>query len=196
PSYLHIFMAGSISGMAQALVLAPVDLVKVRLQNQTHPYGRGLASPRASQPRYRGPVHCSASILREEGITGLFRGGMALMLRDVPTMAVYFVTYTALCRGLSQERCEPGSATVLMAGGCAGTASWVLATPMDVVKARLQMDGVKKVEYAGVLDCVLTSLRREGPRVFLKGLSLNSLRAFPVNAVTFLSYENLLKLLC
>ncbi|XP_067328722.1 solute carrier family 25 member 45 [Anolis sagrei] len=191
PSYLHIFMAGGISGIAQALVLAPVDLVKVRLQNQTHIHGS-----KAVQPRYRGPVHCSACILREEGFRGLFRGGMALILRDTPTLAAYFTTYTALCRGMTTEGQEPGPVAVLVAGGFAGTVSWALATPMDVVKARLQMDGVKRVEYRGIVDCFLTSFRREGARVFLRGLSLNSLRAFPVNAVTFLTYENLLKLLC
>lgn len=67
---------------------------------------------------------------------------------------------------------------------------------MDVVKARLQMDGVTGVKYRGILDCILTSARQEGLQVFLKGLSLNSLRAFPVNAVTFLSYESILKVLC
>ncbi|XP_003229131.2 solute carrier family 25 member 45 isoform X2 [Anolis carolinensis] len=191
PSYLHIFMAGGMSGIAQALFLAPVDLVKVRLQNQTH-----IHNPKAVQPRYRGPIHCAVCILREEGLRGLFRGGMALVLRDTPTLAVYFATYTALCRGLTTEGQEPGPAAVLVAGGLAGTASWALATPMDVVKARLQMDGVKRVEYRGIMDCFLISFRREGARVFLRGLTLNSLRAFPVNAVTFLTYENLLKLLC
>ncbi|KAJ6656938.1 hypothetical protein lerEdw1_002939 [Lerista edwardsae] len=195
PSYPHIFMAGCFSGLVQATVLAPVDLIKVRLQNQTHPYSRrGL--PLGAQPRYRGPVHCAASILREEGIPGLFRGGSALVIRDTPTMAAYFLSYTGICRGLTAEGQEPGPATVFLAGGCAGTASWALATPMDVVKARLQMDGVKGVKYRGILDCILTSARQEGVQVFLKGLSLNSLRAFPVNAVTFLSYESILKVLC
>ncbi|XP_063001769.1 solute carrier family 25 member 45 isoform X1 [Elgaria multicarinata webbii] len=196
PSYAHVFMAGSFSGLMQAVILAPVDLIKVRLQNQNHPYGRSRVVPEEAQPRYRGPMHCSAVIFREEGFAGLFRGGWALVLRDTPTMAVYFLVYTGLCRGMTTERQEPGPVTVLLAGGCAGTVSWALATPMDVVKARLQMDGLKQTEYRGVLDCVVTSARKEGLRVFLKALSLNAARAFPVNAVTFLSYESLLKVLC
>lgn len=89
------------------MVLAPVDLIKVRLQNQTHPYSRrGL--PLEAQPRYRGPVHCAASILREEGILGLFRGGSALVIRDTPTTSAYFLFYTAICRGVSAEGQEPG----------------------------------------------------------------------------------------
>ncbi|XP_053890477.1 solute carrier family 25 member 45 isoform X9 [Malaclemys terrapin pileata] len=200
------FVAGWISGAVglalghpmdtvKAVVLAPIDLIKVRLQNQLHSYG--LRSPAgASGTQYRGPVHCAASIFRKEGVMGLFRGTWALVLRDTPTMAIYFLTYTSLCQAMTVQGREPGPMTVLVAGGCAGTASWILATPMDVIKARLQMDGVKGVSYHGVLDCIRISVRHEGPQVFLKGLALNCIRAFPVNAVTFLSYETILKLIC
>lgn len=81
-----------------------------------------------------------------------------------------------------------------MAGGVAGVVTWCFATPMDVVKSRLQMSGAGGREYNGILHCMRLSIREEGARVFFKGLLLNSLRAFPVNAVTFLSYESLLKL--
>ncbi|XP_048714363.2 solute carrier family 25 member 45 isoform X1 [Caretta caretta] len=194
PSYAHVLTAGSFSGLMQAVVLAPVDLIKVRLQNQTHSYG--LRSPVGGPgAQYRGPVHCGACIFREEGVLGLFRGTWALVLRDTPTMPVYFLTYVSLCRAVTEPGREPGPMTVFIAGGCAGTVSWALATPMDVIKARLQMDGVKGLSYHGVLDCIRISVRHEGPWVFLKGLALNSIRAFPVNAVTFLSYENILKLI-
>lgn len=39
---------------------------------------------------------------------------------------------------------------------------------------------------------MVSSARREGLGVFFQGLSINSARAFPVNAVTFLSYNYLL----
>ncbi|KAJ7307454.1 hypothetical protein JRQ81_009474 [Phrynocephalus forsythii] len=122
PSYGHICVAGCVSGMVQAVILAPVDLIKVRLQNQTHQYSLRGALSKASQPRYRGPVHSAVSIFQEEGIRGMFRGGWALVVRDTPTMAVYFLTYTGLCRGMMEERQEPGPVTVLIAGGFAGTA--------------------------------------------------------------------------
>ncbi|XP_063001770.1 solute carrier family 25 member 45 isoform X2 [Elgaria multicarinata webbii] len=51
PSYAHVFMAGSFSGLMQAVILAPVDLIKVRLQNQNHPYGRSRVVPEEAQPR-------------------------------------------------------------------------------------------------------------------------------------------------
>uniref|UniRef100_A0A667H156 Solute carrier family 25 member 45 n=1 Tax=Lynx canadensis TaxID=61383 RepID=A0A667H156_LYNCA len=169
--------------------LAPFDLIKVRLQNQTEPRARPPGSP---PPRYRGPVHCAVSIFQEEGPRGLFRGAWALTLRDTPTMGIYFVTYE-LCRQSTRDGQDPSPATVLVAGGFAGISSWAVATPLDVIKSRLQMAGLKRRAYRGVLDCMVSSARQEGLGVFFRGLTINSARAFPVNAVTFLSYEYLLR---
>ncbi|XP_018409812.1 PREDICTED: solute carrier family 25 member 45 isoform X3 [Nanorana parkeri] len=173
---------------------APVDLIKVRLQNQTdtlqsHKTGSNI------QAKYRGPVYCAASIFREEGITGLYRGSTALVLRDVPTVGIYFLTYEVLSKWMTSNGEMPSSWTMLFAGGCAGTVGWAAANPMDVIKSRLQMDGMYKVQYRGMYDCIQKSIKQEGLRVLLKGLTVNSLRAFPVNAVTFLSYEKLLQIL-
>ncbi|XP_063499207.1 solute carrier family 25 member 45 isoform X11 [Symphalangus syndactylus] len=133
-----------------AYCLAPFDLIKVRLQNQTEP----RAQPGSPPPRYQGPVHCAASIFREEGPRGLFRGAWALTLRDTPTMGIYFITYEGLCRQYTPEGQNPSSATVLVAGGFAGIASWVAATPLDVIKSRMQMDGLRRRVYQGMLDCM------------------------------------------
>jgi solute carrier family 25 protein 45/47 len=83
---------------------------------------------------------------------------------------------------------------VLVAGGCAGVLAWAVATPMDVIKSRLQADGQGQHRYRGLLHCVVTSVREEGPRVLFKGLALNCCRAFPVNMVVFVAYEAVLRL--
>ncbi|XP_045412000.1 solute carrier family 25 member 45 isoform X5 [Lemur catta] len=136
---------------------------------------------------------CTGGFLQKEGPQGLFRGAWALTLRDTPTVGIYFVTYEVLCRQCTPERQNPSSATVLVAGGFAGITSWVAATPLDVIKSRMQMDGLKRRAYQGMLDCMVRSVRQEGLGVFFRGVTINSARAFPVNAVTFLSYEYLLR---
>lgn len=94
---------GFVLASLQAYCLAPFDLIKVRLQNQTEPREK----PGSPPPRYRGPVHCAASILQAEGPQGLFRGAWALTLRDTPTLGIYFVTYEWLCRQLTPEGQNP-----------------------------------------------------------------------------------------
>ncbi|KAM4570433.1 solute carrier family 25 member 45 [Fundulus diaphanus] len=183
-SSAQVFTAGCLSGIVQVLVCAPIDLVKVRLQGQT------------AAERYRGPIHCVSVILQEEGVRGLYRGGVALALRDVPCYGLYFLPYEVIRKALTETGEEPGTFAILMAGGVAGVVTWACATPMDVVKARLQMSGAGGRQYSGVLHCMSVSLKEEGVRVFFKGLLLNSVRAFPVNAIIFLAYESLLKILC
>ncbi|XP_069420875.1 solute carrier family 25 member 45 isoform X3 [Ovis canadensis] len=135
---------------------------------------------------------CTGGFLQAEGPRGLFRGAWALTLRDTPTLGIYFVTYEWLCRQFTLDGQTPSSGTVLVAGGFAGITSWVAATPLDVIKSRMQMAGLKQRAYGGLLDCMVSSARQEGLGVFFRGLTINSARAFPVNAVTFLSYEHLL----
>lgn len=81
----------------------------------------------------------------------------------------------------------------MLAGGVAGMAGWTVGTPMDVIKARLQMDGVRETKrYKGFFHCIVETVRVEGPGVFFKSLGINCLRAFPVNMVVFLTYEVLM----
>lgn len=186
PPLTAVFLAGCFSGASQLLVAAPIDLVKVRLQNQTEKRS-------GVHMKYRGPIHCVAVILREDGLRGLFRGFWALALRDIPCFGLYFLPYELTCRMLSEKGKQPGTFAVLMGGGVAGVVTWSCATPMDVMKARLQMSGAGGRVYNGVLHCITVSVREEGIRVFFKGLLLNSVRAFPVNAVTFLCFEKIMR---
>lgn len=84
----------------------------------------------------------------------------------------------------------PDWGAVMLAGGIAGIAGWTLGTPMDVIKARLQMDGVRGTrKYKGLFHCIAETVRVEGPGVFFRSLGINYLRAFPVNMVVFTAYE-------
>ncbi|XP_048455628.1 solute carrier family 25 member 47-B isoform X5 [Rhincodon typus] len=183
----------------KAMVFAPIDLIKIRQQNQTHPH-HSYQGPSSRdlllKPKYRGPTHCLITVIKEEGILGLYRGITALWLRDIPCFGLYFLVYSIFTEWLTpQEQHKPDWSAMLLAGGCAGMTYWTLATPMDVMKSRMQMDGMGQQRYSGVLNCISESFRQEGARVFFKGLSLNCVRAFPVNGLTFVIYETVLAFL-
>ncbi|XP_051908439.1 solute carrier family 25 member 47-A isoform X1 [Hippocampus zosterae] len=187
----EIFLSGLVGGMTQVLFVAPGDMVKVRLQCQTESMRQG------SKPKYRGPVHCLLSILKAEGPRGLYRGALPLALRDGPGFGMYFLTYNTVCELLSGSRTEkPAWGAVMLAGGFAGTVAWSMSTPMDVIKARLQVDGSRETRrYRGLIHCIAETARTEGAGVFFRSLGINCLRAFPVNLVVFVTYELLTGLL-
>ncbi|XP_020955388.1 solute carrier family 25 member 47 isoform X2 [Sus scrofa] len=197
----------------RVFLTSPTEVAKVRLQTQTQTQTTQQRRPSASGPsavpppcpapparsapgpKYRGPLHCLATVAREEGLRGLYKGSSALLLRDGHSFATYFLSYAILCEWLTPAgRSQPDVLGVLVAGGCAGVLAWAVATPMDVIKSRLQADGQGQRRYRGLLHCVVTSVREEGPQVLFKGLSLNCCRAFPVNMAVFVAYEVVLRL--
>ncbi|KAF4101806.1 solute carrier family 25 member 47-B isoform X2 [Onychostoma macrolepis] len=183
-----IFLSGFAGGVAQVLVMSPADMVKVRLQCQS--------DPPDSRPRYRGPLHCLLRIARDEGLLGLYKGSAALALRDGPSFATYFLTYTSICDLLrSADGRQTGWTVVLLAGGVSGMCGWAVGTPMDVIKARLQVSGVSGRRYRGFFHCVSHSVRSEGLAVLFRGLTVNCIRAFPVNMSVFAMYELVVRFL-
>ncbi|XP_030892592.1 solute carrier family 25 member 47 isoform X2 [Leptonychotes weddellii] len=195
----------------RVFLTSPTEVAKVRLQTQTQTQQRRPSAswPSAAPPmcpappacsvpgpKYRGPLHCLATVAREEGLRGLYKGSSALLFRDGHSFATYFLSYAILCEQLTPTgHSQPDVLGVLVAGGCAGVLAWTVATPMDVIKSRLQADGQGQRRYRGLLHCVVTSVREEGPRVLFKGLTLNCCRAFPVNMVVFVAYEAVLRLI-
>ncbi|XP_028907961.1 solute carrier family 25 member 48 isoform X3 [Ornithorhynchus anatinus] len=196
-SLSDLALASVVSGLVSVGLGSPVDLIKIRLQMQTQPFLKAELNvkPRVSevpvQPRiYKGSIHCITTIIRKEGLAGLYRGAGAMLLRDVPGYCLYFIPYVFLCEWLTPDGCAtPSPFSVWMAGGIAGAISWGTATPMDVMKSRLQADGVHKTRYKGVVDCISQSYQKEGLKVFFRGITVNAMRGFPMSAAMFLGYE-------
>lgn len=73
------------------------------------------------QAVYQGPIHCIATIVRTEGLAGLYRGSSAMLLRDVPGYCLYFIPYVFLSEWITPESCTgPSPYAVWLAGGIAG----------------------------------------------------------------------------
>ena len=94
---------------------------------------------------------------------------------------------------LSGGRGKAGKSEQFVAGGLAGLGSWLAVLPFDVVKSRMQADDYAKPQYRGMFDCMHQSYKADGVSVFTRGALAMSLRAFPVNGVTFIVYEVLME---
>ncbi|XP_071355116.1 solute carrier family 25 member 47-B isoform X1 [Trachinotus anak] len=194
PATCDIFLSGLTGGVTQVLLVSPADMVKVRLQCQRVAFSK--LTREAPKPKYHGPIHCLRTIVCEEGALGLYKGAQALALRDGPFFATFLTSYHIICEQLTPPGLtEPEWKVVLLAGGLSGMCGWCVGTPMDLIKARLQMDWIGQRRYRGFLHCITDSVRSEGPGVFFKGLILNCTRAVPVNMAVFSSYEIVMRLL-
>ncbi|XP_011156083.2 mitochondrial basic amino acids transporter isoform X1 [Solenopsis invicta] len=164
------FLAGASAGIAQTPVSSPIELAKTRLQLQS-----------TGQGNVQGPMQCLRNVYRQEGYRGVFKGLGITFLREGPSYGVYFVTYEMLTKTSSKQPIS--TLHMLLAGGFAGTASWVISYPIDVIKSRIQAESSNR--YSGALDCLRKSVRAEGYSCLYRGLNSTILRAFPTNAATF-----------
>lgn len=79
-------------------------------------------------------------------------------------------------------------ATSMLAGGLAGTLSWLPIMPIDVIKSRVQSDA-ERVRYKNAFDCIVKTYKAEGVRAFFHGTAVSMMQAFPISAVQFVTYE-------
>ncbi|XP_001355836.3 mitochondrial 2-oxodicarboxylate carrier [Drosophila pseudoobscura] len=90
----------------------------------------------------------------------------------------------------------PGKSRALFqfaAGGSAGLLELLLLHPLDVVKTRLQLQGVQaaagELRYTGVFDCISKIYSHEGVAAFWKGIVPPICSETPKRAAKFVVYE-------
>ncbi|XP_074308925.1 folate transporter 1, chloroplastic isoform X1 [Silene latifolia] len=191
---LHLAAAAE-AGALVSFCTNPVWLIKTRLQLQT---------PLHQTRQYSGVYDALRTILKEEGWTALYRGiGPSLFL--VSHGAIQFTAYEELRKRLvdfKSERTKTASVESLnsidytVLGASSKVAATLFTYPFQVIRARLQQrpntDGVPR--YTDSLHVIKDTARYEGFRGFYKGITANLLKNVPASAVTFVVYENVLKL--
>jgi hypothetical protein len=106
------------------------------------------------------------TITAQPQITLHFSGFLLTVIRDCPAFGTYFASYEWLVRRLSVDG-KPESLTVwqlLFAGGTAGTLSWLVNYPTDVLKTRFQADGIDahNIAYRSIRECIVKTYREDG----------------------------------
>ena len=199
PGLHYSFFAGAVAGFCQVIVCSPSELIKLRMQYQKNktsliPHSLHHHDQNSQNRIYSGPWDATKKIYHKEGLfRGIGKGYWVTCIREIPAFAFYFSTYDFLCRAALRHRglshVDQLSPTFIsVAGGLGGIMAWVVSYPADVVKSRYQIDGMDggTPRYKSATDCFRQS-SREGWRVFTIGLLPTVLRAFPVNAVTFVT---------
>jgi solute carrier family 25 (mitochondrial aspartate/glutamate transporter), member 12/13 len=78
--------SGAIAGMPAAYLVTPADVIKTRLQTQARKGGT----------TYNGMSDAFKKILKEEGPSAFFKGGIARILRSSPQFGVTLASYEIL----------------------------------------------------------------------------------------------------
>ena len=80
-------------------------------------------------------------IYTKNGVRSLYQGLSSTLIRNVPSYGLFFSIHSFF-QTLFTETYDYGISGQLVAGGLAGTASWLFAFPTDILKTRMQSDAL------------------------------------------------------
>uniref|UniRef100_A0A8C1ZLI3 Solute carrier family 25 member 23a n=1 Tax=Cyprinus carpio TaxID=7962 RepID=A0A8C1ZLI3_CYPCA len=172
-------MAGAVAGSVSRTGTAPLDRLKVFLQ--VH----GQSSDKGNM--WRG----LRAMVKEGGLTALWRGNGINVLKIAPETAIKFLAYEQI-KCLMRGRNEGGTLKVqerFVAGSLAGATAQTVIYPMEVLKTRLTLR--KTGQYSSVADCAKQILQKEGVLAFYKGYLPNMLGIIPYAGIDLAVYETL-----
>lgn len=190
---LERLFAGGTAGMAAASLCYPLEVAKTLLT--AHP---------ESYSSVGGTI---ASVVRTQGPRALFRGLSPTLVAMFPYVGLEFMVYEQLKLAYttrfieskanpdkgagSQQQAAVSVAAMLLMGAVAGTVAQTVCHPLDVVRKRLQLQGIggRPVVYRTMVGASMGIVRGEGIGGLYKGLRPCYWSVLPSASVSYLVYE-------
>lgn len=187
-------MAGATAGLISRFIIAPLDVVKIRLQLQSHSLSDPLSHRELrGSPIYKGTLRTMQHIIKHEGITGLWKGNVPAELMYVSYSSIQFTAYrstTMLLHRLSgEENHLPHAAESFISGAIAGATATTTTYPLDLLRTRFAAQGNQRV-YTSLRKAIWEIRRDEGMRGFFRGLSPGLAQIVPLMGIFFAAYES------
>ncbi|XP_073974551.1 uncoupling protein 4A isoform X1 [Rhodnius prolixus] len=188
-TYLVSVVAASVA----EFLTYPLDLTKTRLQIQGEVAAQSNGNPQAV---YRGMVRTALGITQEEGFLKLWQGITPAIYRHVVYSGIRIVTYEYLRRSVLKKN-EDGSFPIwksAIGGVTSGAVAQFCASPADLVKVQLQMEGKRRLlgkppRVQSASHAFFKILHEGGIRGLWKGSIPNVQRAALVNLGDLTTYD-------
>ncbi|KAI1774021.1 mitochondrial thiamine pyrophosphate carrier 1 [Hypoxylon cercidicola] len=188
----QVLIAGATAGLISRFVVAPLDVVKIRLQLQSHSSSPSDPPP---HPIYKGTVGTLKHIVGNEGVTALWKGNVPAEMMYVAYASIQFTTYRSVTRLLRRALGEddtkpklPHAVESFVGGAAAGAAATASTYPLDLLRTRFAAQGNDRV-YGSLWRAVRDIWRDEGARGFFRGLAPALALIVPSMGMFFAVYE-------
>lgn len=167
--------AGGISGAVSKTITAPLEKVKLAIQNQD-------SNPRilsGEMKRYTGMGDCFKRHITELGASSLWRGNVANCVRYVPTAACNLAfkdTFKTMFPKYNKKT-EFGmfAATQVASGSLAGGVTNTIVYPLIYVRTVLGADLGKVKKYKNMGDCIMQTVKQGGFMSLYNGIGPSSI---------------------
>jgi len=190
--FLENFMLSGVAAGISKTAAAPIERVKLLVQNQDEMIKQG----RLSEP-YKGVVDCTMRTLKTEGVVPFWRGNLANVLRYFPTQALNFAFKDKIKAVFATPKDAPQwkkFGTNILSGGCAGSLSLCFVYSLDFARTRLANDAKGKGgerQFNGLIDVYRKTLKADGIQGIYRGFAISCVGIFVYRGMYFGLYDSL-----
>lgn len=188
-------VAGGAASLVAQTITVPIDVISQQLMMQGQ--GKHLTRFRVklktesdgkTKMAFGQTRNMIAQIFAADGFRGFYRGYVASLLTYIPNSAVWWPFYHFYAEQLSKMAPSdcPHLLLQAMAGPLAAATASTVTNPMDVVRARVQVEG-----RTSVIQTLRHLLAEEGFWGMTKGLSARIISSIPTAIVMVVGYETL-----
>lgn len=189
-------IAGATAGIASVVSTYPLDLVRSRISIATASlHTAGSRDAALVQARIPSIAEMTEKVYAEEGgLRGLYRGCVPTAAGVAPYVAFNFFFYENARSFFTKSDGTPPSALIkLLCGAWAGAVSQTLTYPLDVIRRRMQVAGMRNSSLGysdrSGIDAIRNIVRKNGVRGLYYGLLPNLLKVTPSMGTSFFVYE-------
>lgn len=195
-SFLENFMLSGVSAGVAKTATAPIERIKLLVQNQDEMIKQG----RLDKP-YSGIMDCAKRTVSAEGVGAFWRGNLANVIRYFPTQALNFAfkgtikTMFAVPKDAGQVQ---KFATNIASGGCAGSLSLLFVYSLDFARTRLANDAKSKGgerQFNGLVDVYKKTIKSDGVAGLYRGFAISCVGIFIYRGMYFGLYDSIKPLL-
>jgi len=190
--FFENFMLAGVAAGVSKTVAAPIERVKLLVQNQDEMIKQG----RLDRP-YNGVMDCCSRVLKTEGVYPFWRGNLANVLRYFPTQALNFAFKDAIKVAFAtpKDASQAKKFTMnILSGGMAGTCSLLFVYSLDYARTRLANDAKGKGgerQFNGLIDVYAKTLKSDGIQGLYRGFAISAVGIFIYRGMYFGLYDTL-----
>ncbi|KUI60977.1 ADP,ATP carrier protein [Cytospora mali] len=166
PPFVADFLMGGVSAAVSKTAAAPIERIKLLIQNQDEMMKQGRLDR-----KYSGIADCFRRTAADEGVMSLWRGNTANVIRYFPTQALNFAFRDKFKKMFNFKKDVDGywkwMAGNLASGGAAGATSLLFVYSLDYARTRLANDaksakGTGERQFNGLVDVYRKTLASDG----------------------------------
>lgn len=174
-------IAGGLARIWAATLVSPLELIRTKMQSQ-----------RLSYAEIRQALK---TVIKYNGIFGLWMGLSSTLLRDVPFSAIYWFNYETIKQMFRTSQQSFGFN--FLTGAAAGSIAALVTIPFDVVKTHRQIEmGEKKIysdkpgKSSGTWATIQRIYSESGVKGLFTGLTPRLVKVAPACAIMIATFEH------